>query len=186
MSYIFLDKITTSAHRPLSSTQADPCRGVLRHPVTVPNLDHTGIKTDFTYEGEAVLRPDGSVSDLLRRHIDAVNRSLPPDPRCPVLNASDMGNREKERRRRRAEKVERRREREERRRDEEEGGEGDGDNDVLPATKSSAVTKVISGSPVTKGRKKKPFSNDSLFTALLENQVGGNGDRWDLGEAMMD
>ena len=34
-------------------------------------------------------------------------------------------------------------------------------------------------------RQKKPFSEASLFTALLESQVGGGGaDRWDLDEMM--
>jgi hypothetical protein len=170
----------------------------------VPNLAHTGIRSNFTFTGEPVLRPDGSVSNLLRRHIANGFKELPMNPKSTVLDRNDMAYRDKEKRRMKGERMERRlRERRAQEQLEAEkgrpeeleegsesygnggvGGGGDFDEPSLNETQLSAMEKIVSRRPTSPERQKKPFSDDSLFTALLENQVGGNGDRWDLAETL--
>lgn len=55
--------------------------------MSIPDLQHTGIRTDFTYQGSTFLRPDGSVSRDLRNEIRTKQRNL---PRHPVADALDM------------------------------------------------------------------------------------------------
>jgi len=60
-------------------------------PLNMPNLDHTGVRTPFTYHGPNFLRPDGSVSTELAANIQAAYGRL---PRVPVLDHHDMAHRD--------------------------------------------------------------------------------------------
>ena len=189
MAFVFLDKISTSAHLPKPASNHESWRHTLIQPVAVPNLAHTGIRSSFTFTGEPVLRPDGSVSNLLRRHIRDINKNLPKDPRGGCVDVNDMANRDKVRRSTKAKRIEKKASvrRTKSRAGLIEGGEGGEEGSVfeessLNETQLSAMSKIIDRRPTSPERQKKPFSDDSLFTALLESQVGGNGDRWDLAD----
>ncbi len=201
MSYIFLDKISNQPHFPKPSHSSDESwRSALVQPVAVPNLAHTGIRSAFTFTGQPVLRPDGSISNALRRHIATEYKELPQMP--TAYDPLDMAFRDKEKRRRKARLIKQRvleakRAREEQLHLEQENereteGKPELTVDVdalqlepsLTETQLSAMSKIMTRRPVSPERQKKPFSNDSLFNALLDSQVGGNGDRWDLNDML--
>ena len=209
MSYIFLDKISNSPHVSLpSSSPEQHWRATLVQPVTVPNLAHTGIRSAFTYSGAPVLRPDGGVSATLKRHISKEFRGLPKQP--TAYDPLDMSFRDKEERRRKAERLQRKKLlqakqralRDNRRKSLlvaiEYGGSPFQDNNLdsdneevervtdpdLSETQLSAMSLVASKRSLSPERQKKPFSEISLFNALLESQVCGSTSEWDLTEMM--
>jgi hypothetical protein len=210
MAFIFMDKISTSAHLPLTSSRRsehtpESWRSTLVQPITVPDLSHTGIQSSFTFAGESVLLPDGAVSNLLRRHIASGFKDLPQNPLGGASDVNDMANRDKEKRQKKAKRIEKKLQMERSRRSlmsrqsaaddgSAFGDEGDdaygfeeSNEPSLNETQLSAMSKIIDKKPTSPSkRQKKPFSDDSLFTALLENQVGGNGDRWDLAATLND
>jgi len=44
----------------------EPWKAAVAPRPSIPNLDHTGVRTPFTYHGPTFLRPDGSISGQLR------------------------------------------------------------------------------------------------------------------------
>ena len=131
----------------------------------------------------------------MRRHIRASFASLPVNPNSEVNSEKDMAFRDKARRRAKAERVGRRREmesraRESRAREIDENGE-DWEDELekgsLNETQLKAMSVIVAKNS-SPARLKKPFSDDSLFNALLESQVVGDvaGDRWDLSETLKD
>ena len=64
MSYIYLDKLSTSAH--LSLPDNAPWRSTLYQTITVPNLSHTNVRSRYSEKPPPFMLPDGSVSSALR------------------------------------------------------------------------------------------------------------------------
>mmetsp|Transcript_29103 Transcript_29103/g.34313 ORF Transcript_29103/g.34313 Transcript_29103/m.34313 type:complete len:390 (+) Transcript_29103:161-1330(+) len=56
-------------------------------PRSLPNLDHTGVRTPFTYQGPTFLRPDGSIGNELRNDIRDQFRQI---PNLPYEDINDM------------------------------------------------------------------------------------------------
>ncbi|GMH78703.1 hypothetical protein TrLO_g1454 [Triparma laevis f. longispina] len=206
---------TTAHMKRDSELESEPWRQVLVQPITVPNLAHTGIRSSFTFSGMSTLRPDGTVSNACKRHIRREFRELPKqtvayDP----LDMSRRDKDKRLRKAQRIYKVKATREAEMLRRssmlvqtggvdggnvgfdDSLDGLEDEGSvssmasyvEPELNQTQQTAASHVIqhrSTGVQENERLKKPFSEASLFTALLESQVGGSGkDRWDLDEMM--
>lgn len=67
--------------------KTEPWREAHEPPKSLPNLDHTGVRTSFTYHGPTFLRPDGSVSSELRHDIRDRFSAM---PRLPVADSHDM------------------------------------------------------------------------------------------------
>ena len=115
--HIYLDKLSTSPHRPRplnTNSGSEVWRKTLVQTVPVPDLSHTGIKTPFTSAGVGgahvdMLRPDGSVSMTLRKNIATEFKNLPKKVgggvEEGVEDVLDMSYRDKEKRRRRAEAL---------------------------------------------------------------------------------
>ena len=73
----YLDRISVS--QPNSSKSASSSakwKKLLIQPISIPNLGHTGIKTAFSRQEEALMRPDGSVGKGLRNLIQSTMRDF--------------------------------------------------------------------------------------------------------------
>uniref|UniRef100_A0A7S2D1F7 Uncharacterized protein n=1 Tax=Florenciella parvula TaxID=236787 RepID=A0A7S2D1F7_9STRA len=69
-------------HEPIRSAAETPAPWSKVHtqPIAIPDLNHTGVRTEFTYNGETFLRPDGSVSLDLQNSIRSKVAALPKRP----------------------------------------------------------------------------------------------------------
>ena len=193
---------------PIADNQA--WRKSLVHPIAVPNLSHTDTLSKFSYKPAPILRPDGSISKDLKELINKEVRNLPlkttsfdvldmqrRDKSKRRLKAITLKNKVK----RVAASRQSTRGRNSPTKDvlSLEDGNDNGEEDSgyysdeyspseaadfstpnLSSTQLSAMSVVLGRRPVSPERMKKPFSNSSLFNALLESQIGGEPDRWDL------
>jgi len=193
---VYLDKLSTSAHRPRAKIEGedDSWRKTLIQIIPVPDLTHTGIKSSFTTTNAPennLLRPDGSVSNALRREIVTELANLPRESGNGVYDVLDMTYRDKERRREKADTVSNR-----------PAGSSNSnsrqntDNKKqtlstrkestlgmfsLSDTKTKSIRSIAIPAKGTLGeRPKKPFSESSLFNALLDVQIGDGGEAWNL------
>jgi len=182
-----------------------PWRNTLIQQIPVPDLSHTGIKTQFTIgpTGSApvdFLRPDGRISNALRRTIQQEIKNLPSGGYNDVL---DMSYRDKEKRRIRADTLSKMKSPTKKKNivkgkvRRESNLDAFQLNDLQSSSIRSIVKQAVSDSimelgPVKVGvadvHKKKPFSASSLFNALLDSQCGGDdGEKWEMEEyAMLD
>ena len=63
----YLDKISVTKHQP--PIGKNTWKHLLIQPISVPNLDHTGIQTAFEEKKEPLMKPDGSVNSAMRSTI---------------------------------------------------------------------------------------------------------------------
>ena len=70
----YLDKISVSKHIP--AIGKNQWKKLLIQPISIPNLDHTGIQTAFEPPKEPFMKPDGSVNNAMRSTIKKQYTSL--------------------------------------------------------------------------------------------------------------
>lgn len=70
----YLDKISVSKHIP--AIGKNTWKNLLIQPISIPNLDHTGIKSAFEPPQEPFMKPDGSVNNAMRSTIKKQYTSL--------------------------------------------------------------------------------------------------------------
>jgi hypothetical protein len=128
----------------------------------------------------------GSISREMKATINGEVRTYPRMEKA--YDPEDMGVRDKEKRRMKAKRIQGKCNSIKQNRmlnsegsQQSEVGFDDLEEPSLSSTQLSAMFTIVRrGEKKTNERLKKPFSNSSLFNALLESQIGGEGNKWDL------
>lgn len=81
----YLEQLAT-IHLPRSGA-AEPWRKLVVQPAVIPDLQHTGIRSDFTFQGQTFMRPDGQVTNELR---NTVHERFNAIPKVDTLDPQDM------------------------------------------------------------------------------------------------
>jgi len=83
----YLEQLAT-IHLPQQADGAsEPWRKLVVQPAVIPDLQHTGIRSDFTYQGETFMRPDGQVTNELR---NTVHQRFNAIPKTNAADPQDM------------------------------------------------------------------------------------------------
>jgi len=69
------------------SNETEEWRKLVIQPAVIPDLQHTGVRSDFTYQGDTFMRPDGAVTSELRSSIQTKFSEI---PKAPLVDPQDM------------------------------------------------------------------------------------------------
>ena len=65
----------------------EPWRSAFIQPCAIPDMNHTGVRSPFLYQGPTYMRPDGTISAELRQ---GIQKKFMETPNFPVMDVKDM------------------------------------------------------------------------------------------------